>query len=415
MCCPSTPRTERRYQPFALIRAMRSRLFSEEDANAALRAIQIEQPNSKCSPDVVFYGSLADGVSQTLRRARITHGRILVCTGESSAQRLGFSETLVSEAGIECVFESGITQDPQISSAVKLAERLGSGNFQAVVALGGGSVIDFAKIATAFVDYRDDVEAAMLAGEGSIPSRSIPLVAIPTTAGTGSEGSPFAVLVNASNKRVFARARTLVPDFGVVSTDVLDSLPQNVVKEVGFDAFAHALEALWSRSASRASDEFAVLALGLFGNYLPAFWRDPSDRASASQIAIASSFAGLAFGQAYTTLCHALSFPISEKIGVSHGKACALTIAQVAELYGSYHTQAITRVAEEWGLNCEREIPAFINELKSAMDETERLSNYGITLSEVPVIAQGANLSMIGNSAVAITREDTLHVLQAAV
>lgn len=390
--------------------------FGEDRANQLVGQALMVAERKGIQPNVKFWITLDAGIRWAAESTDISSRKVFICTGLSSAKKLGFIDRVISALpAVDVEFIDGIPQDPPIASAAAFARKLSEAPNSAVIAVGGGSVIDFAKVATAFAGIDCDVELALRTGGNSIPRRNIPLIAVPTTAGTGSEGTPYAVLTNAAGRRVFAKSAALIPNCGVVATDLLSTLPQHVIREVGFDAFTHALEALWSKSASRFSDLMAREALALFGANLPAFASNPADRKLAASISIASSFAGLAFGDAYTVLCHALSFPISERTGVSHGKACALTIAEVADFYSSYHSDSLDWVASKWGLSSSRKIPGFIKSLKVQLRETDRLGTFGLSLADDYSLVDGANTSMIENSVIPVSNSEARRIIRAAV
>lgn len=368
------------------------------------------------STQIAFFSDLAVSVREALRAVNARAGKVCIVTGCSSAQKFGYAETVrAAAAGFDVNVFAGIPQDPPIEKVKELAKLLASEPYAAVIAIGGGSVIDFAKVATCFSGAGCSIEEAMREGEESVPKRRVPLIALPTTAGTGSEATPYAVLCDKNGHKVFSRSDSYLPDFGAICTDVLETLSPNVIQEVGFDAFAHALEALWSKQANDRSDAFAVRALRLFGESMVPFRNTPKDQALAAKMAVASSFAGLAFAEAYTSICHALSFPISDHTGLSHGHACALTIEQVAEFYSAHNSGAIETVTHAWGLQSTREIPMFINTLKQGMDMNSRLRDFGVTESDLEQIACQSDRSMTSNSALPISRTQLIEILRDAV
>ena len=271
----------------------------------------------------------------------------------------------------------------------------------AIVAVGGGAVIDLAKAAACYQgrNIPEDIETILERDHDRIPTRTLPLIAIPTTAGTGSEVTPYAVLTSRANRKLFAISRNLYPDVGVICSESYATVSRKTIAEVGMDAVAHALEALWAKKASPVSDALAIEALTRFDNCLVRYYRCPTDPALGYEVALGACFAGLAFAAAYTSLCHALSFPLSELLGLSHGKCCALTIAETAAFNSDYESGALQRLCRALRIESLADLPEYLHGLRTGLDDFDTLASVGFLSKSIPAIAMQARESMTENNA----------------
>jgi phosphonate metabolism-associated iron-containing alcohol dehydrogenase len=217
--------------------------------------------------------------------------------------------------------------------AIEDARRLTSGAAQVIVALGGGSVIDAAKgVAFLSPDAAPGTLRMRLTGDGAIaPSRVTPIIAVPTTAGTGSEVTSWATVWEAGTGRKFSLAHdTLYPEAALIDPAVLDSLPFEQSLIPALDALSHACEAIWNRRANPIADGLAELAIrdltaALSSSFTTSF-ADPDVR---FQVQVASLRAGLAFSSTRTALAHSMSYPMTGLWGVPHGLACSVTLPEL--------------------------------------------------------------------------------------
>ena len=202
-----------------------------------------------------------------------------------------------------------------------------------VVAFGGGSAIDSAKaLALALSPAGRGRTLEALIGEASaIPlDARLPLHALPTTAGTGSEVTPYATIWDHAERRKLSLAGPAVyPCSAFIDPELTDSLPPEVTLATGLDAINQAGESIWNRGMTPVSEALAHRALVAGFEALPRLMEEPGDRAARDAMAETSLLAGLAISQTRTSLCHAISYPLTAHFGVPHGLACAFTMPAV--------------------------------------------------------------------------------------
>ena len=196
-----------------------------------------------------------------------------------------------------------------------------------VVALGGGSVIDTAKlVAATLLDRRD---AQSLAGIGKVGSRSLPLVCIPTTSGTGSEATPVAIFTHPSTGiKLGVVDACLVPDVALLDPALTDGLPPLATAAAGMDALVHALEAFIGRTATPMARGLALEAARRIGPALPMACRDGGNRAARDSMLIGANLAGIAFANSSCCGVHALALPLGGRFHIVHGVATGCLAAE---------------------------------------------------------------------------------------
>lgn len=255
---------------------------------------------------------------------------------------------LLDEAGIACAVFDRVCIDPDITvveAAVELARQT---RCDSVIGLGGGSSLDAAKAVAArmawpspLVDY----------GRGQpVPAPIAPLVAIPTTAGTGSEATRVAVITDpVTQEKMALRGDALLPRLSILDPELLRTLPAHTAAECGADALTHAIEARVSRQATGWTNTLAVAAIGLIGAHLPRLVADRTDEEAASQMMIAANLAGQAFTHAGLGLVHSLAEPLGAFHHTSHGLSCALFLPVVMEFNQEAAAEGYAEVARALG------------------------------------------------------------------
>ncbi|VVE69582.1 alcohol dehydrogenase [Pandoraea anapnoica] len=210
------------------------------------------------------------------------------------------------------------------------------GQCEVIVALGGGSALDTAKLLMVAGD--DDRFATLVdaldAGGTFHPTRTKRLITIPTTAGTGSEVTPWATLWDrhVKRKKYSLHLSETWPEAAIVDPALTCSLPRSVTLQSGLDALSHALEAIWNVNANPVSDTFAVTAARDMMRVLPSLMTSPGDMTLRSQAALAALQAGMAFSNTKTALAHSISYDMTIRHGLPHGIACSFTLPTVMRL-----------------------------------------------------------------------------------
>lgn len=268
------------------------------------------------------------------RVASLIDGRSYGVVTYGDAYFSELSEKLAATAGAPVAIIDDVTPNPdfrflsEACDALREADRLP----EAIIALGGGSVLDAAKVAAVGEDGFDAVRRHLETNGSSatLPRQAIPIIAVPTTHGTGSEVTSWATVWDTDNAKKFSLARRdLYPTDAVIDPELMLGLPLDQTISTGLDALSHALESIWNVNANPVSANFAVHAARLVLDHLAALSRNLGDIGLRSRLAEASTLAGLAFSNTRTALAHSLSYPLTLRHGVPHGVACSFALADV--------------------------------------------------------------------------------------
>ncbi len=195
--------------------------------------------------------------------------------------------------------------------------------------IGGGSVMDTAKLIAAQLHNDQTVESILT--DGFVKRREVYLACIPTTSGTGSEVSPNAIFVNAAGNKVGVISPELVPDAAYIDPALTTSVPPSVTAATGIDALAHCLEAYTNKFAHPIIDLVALEGIRLIGGFLLRAYQNGSDMEARSNVALGSMYGGMCLGPVNTAAVHALAYPLSTEFHIPHGLSVALLLPYVME------------------------------------------------------------------------------------
>jgi phosphonate metabolism-associated iron-containing alcohol dehydrogenase len=266
---------------------------------------------------------------------KLLAGRKAVVVTFPEARRFGLVDRLQALLGdgLAGVIDA-VLPNPDVAELRALYEAFWSDAQQAevLVAVGGGSAIDTAKalmVGTQSGRF-DDLVAALAAGGPFVPARVKTLIAVPTTAGTGSEVTPWATIWDREAQRKHSlHLPETWPSIAIVDPELMLSLPASVTLQSGLDALSHALEAIWNVNANALSDTFAVAAVQQIFETLPLLMDKLGDLELRARMALAALQAGMAFSNTRTALAHSISYEMTLRYGLPHGIACSFPLPMV--------------------------------------------------------------------------------------
>ena len=223
-----------------------------------------------------------------------------------------------------------IEANPSVATVEKATEKFKESGADFIVAFGGGSPMDVAKAVGVVAKYGGSITE--YEGAHKVPGPIIPLIAIPTTAGTGSEVTAFSVITDHSRDyKLTVFSYELLPAYAILDAELITTAPASVAAACGIDAFIHAEEAYISTAASPFSDAMAEKAMALIGKNIRRFVANRGDKEAAESMMLRSLFSGIAFSFARLGNVHAMSHPVSAFFDVPHGVANAVLLPVVAE------------------------------------------------------------------------------------
>ena len=259
----------------------------------------------------------------------------------------------------KCFKFNDFSVNPKLNEIVKGIELYKNNECDLVIAIGGGSVIDVAK-AINILSANDDNPDDYVTGKKCISTKGAPLIAIPTTAGSGSEATHFAVVYIDKTKYSLAHEHIL-PDYAIIDYSLTLSLPQKITAETGMDALSQAIEAYWSVNSTDESKQYATKAIRLIlGNLEDAVLNNTND--SKNAMALAAHLSGKAINISKTTACHAISYPITSYFNIPHGHAVGLTIPSMIVFNSNVNE---SNVLDKRGLSY---VQKMMNELINILD-----------------------------------------------
>jgi alcohol dehydrogenase class IV len=281
--------------------------------------------------------------------------RPLIVTGNALERSGALADIVLSlqNAGLAPVVHKGVPPEPDLVATQQAIDKATAENCDSIIAIGGGSALDVGKCAVLSGDIRD-----YFSGKVPVPETSPrKILAVPTTAGTGSEATWVSVLVDkASNKKTSIRGGALMPATALLDASLTLSCPPTVTAHSGMDALVQALESYTSRGANPYTQALAGESLRMIASSLHAAYVDPDNQEAREQMLLGSYMAGIALNTSRLGLVHGLAHPIGAITGLPHGLLCAVLLPSVmkfnqcgayADLLGGTSVRDAIMVIEE--------------------------------------------------------------------
>ncbi|MBV6823207.1 iron-containing alcohol dehydrogenase PsrA [Pseudomonas sp. PD9R] len=316
--------------------------------------------------------------------AAITENQKVALVTFPEARALGLVDRIQDLLGDRLVYViEDVQPNPDVAQLRGTYERFWqeAGECHAVIAVGGGSAIDTAKALIVGTESGrfDELLALLASAKPFVPARSKLLIAAPTTAGTGSEVTPWATIWDAaSHKKYSLHLDCTWPKVAIIDPQLMLTVPDSVTVSTGLDALSHALESVWNINANPISDTFAISAIADILECLPLLRRDLSNQELRSRMALAALKAGLAFSNTKTALAHSISYEMTLHYGLPHGIACSFTLPLVLGLAWG-HDEARDRTLQRIFGNDLHKAQGQLREFLHSLDVKTEFADYGLT------------------------------------
>ncbi len=293
-----------------------------------------------------------------------------------------------------------------------------------VIAVGGGSAIDIAK-AINVLSCQDHAPQQIIRGDEKIVNSGKYFVAIPTTSGTGSEATRYAVVYIDKTKYSLAHQLYTFPDVAIVDPNLTISLPAKITASTGMDAFGHSIESFWSVSSTDQAKDYAREAILLITNNLATAVKNSSNKRARMAMSKASNLAGKAIEITRTTACHAISYPFTSYFQVPHGHAVALTLSSILEFNSkvteddvlhpkgaTYVRETIQELVTILGTQSVEDAKRYLNNFLDGVGLTRNLQKLGVKSEEDidTIIQNGFNPDRVKNNPRLLTK-DSLRII----
>jgi alcohol dehydrogenase class IV len=337
-------------------------------------------------PEIISGNPALEALDKFLVRKQVQ--RVIIITGPRVRLIPGFQKILGAASGKnrEVKIYDRTQEDPSFENVAEASHFANVFAAQAVIGIGGGSVLDTAKIVAATIT--NDIPISAMIGSDWIPAAAAPLVCFPTTAGTGSEVTNVAVLTDMSDgiKKAIVSNR-LVPLFAGLLPELTISLPPGTTAATGMDALCHASEAFLSKRHNDYSDALALAALPLIAKNLPEVIRDPQNLEAREAMLRASLLAGLAFNNSSVTAIHAFAYPLGGHFHVAHGLANSLLFGAVMRHNYSAEPVRFAELARVFSGKADGNFIADVEALRENLPIAQRLRDLDIPESAVEEMA----------------------------
>jgi phosphonate metabolism-associated iron-containing alcohol dehydrogenase len=259
-------------------------------------------------------------------------------------------ETQARKAGLKnpILVLDGVTANPELDFLDRITTALRGENITGIIALGGGSVLDTAKIFSVTLpsDLESPLYMVLRYGRSHKWKRHIPVIAVPTTAGTGAEVTPFATVWDSRNKKKHSVSGEMVyPVHALLDPELTLTLPSKETLYTGLDAISHALESLWNKNRTPISEALALKALALANKALPVVTNQIDNAYYREMMQQAALMSGLAISRTRTAIAHAISYPVTMHFGVPHGLACSFALPKIIEHYIPNEKNGVVKLA----------------------------------------------------------------------
>ncbi|AGK95965.1 iron-containing alcohol dehydrogenase family protein [Clostridium pasteurianum] len=336
---------------------------------------------------------------------------LLVC-GPSFAENGAAEKILDYSKGLITKIFSNIVPNPTVDNVDNCADVIRKNNIGFVLALGGGSPIDCAKAAASLCKTEDSI-VLYHNQEKKFGKEHIPLIAVPTTSGTGSEVTAVSVLTNPHiGRKAPLASENFYPEYAIVDPTLTLTVPKQITASTGLDVLSHALEGFWSKDHQPICDALALHAASLVFKYLEKAYINGEDIEAREKMSEASLIAGLAFGLPKTTGSHACSFPLTNIYKLPHGEACAFTLDYFTRINAEAEDGRVNDFAKQLGFKDANDMADRIKELKFSMNMKVSLQDAGIRDEEVETLAELSIHPNLLNNPVKMEKKDLIEMFR---
>ncbi len=302
------------------------------------------------TPSILFGMDTINQIGQEARK--LGAGRVLMVTGPR-VKAAGILEKALSflkgdSISVEVAVEDRDTPEPATTVVEEVAEIARKGNFDVITGLGGGSILDVAKMASALLT--NPGKTADYFGKEKVPKRGKPTIIIPTTAGTGAEVTKHAIFLDReSNVKKAVASSNLLPDVAIVDPMLTISCPPPVTASAGIDAFLHAAEPFLSKMANPITDAMALEAISITSRWLGPAFADGQDLDARYYMSLGSVMSGIVLNNSGTSLVHAMAYPVGGEYHTPHGVTLSALVVACFDYIRVSKQEKMVRLARAMG------------------------------------------------------------------
>lgn len=328
--------------------------------------------------------------------------RVLLVTDESLikcnvAQKVS---EILARANIKFRLFADIKPNPTVENVKEGMKALKSAHADLIVAVGGGSVIDTAKAMAVIATNREHKDVVSLNGAVNTKNKCLPIIALPTTAGTAAEVTINYVITDTKNhKKMVCVDPNDIPQVAIIDAELMESMPKSITASTGMDALTHAIECMITKATNPMSDMFAYQAIKDIYKYLPIAVKDGKNKEAREKMAQAQYIAGMGFSNVGLGIVHSMAHPLGGRFDIAHGLANAMLLPTVMKFNLESPSKPKFRlIAEAMGIDTKgltddeaghKAIKA-VEKLKKTIGIPEKLSELGIKEEDLDVLSEDA-------------------------
>lgn len=357
------------------------------------RSYQLQIPGQVCAGQ----GSIAQ-LSAWVSEAGCPPVTLLTDRGVQASGTAGRVAELLQKAGAEVMVVDDVPTEPEDNQVLAIYSRVKAWKTGMLVAVGGGSVMDTAKMVAVLLqnpEYQQNLTAKEL-----IRAPGIPTVMVPTSAGTGSEATPNSIVVIPEKKlKVGVVHPAFLPQRVILDPELTRTLPPAVTAATGLDAFCHCIETFISKKSNPFCEVFSLKGLSLISRYLRRAYYDGNDLEAREGMLLAAFYGGVAISTSSTVAVHALSYPLGGSYRIAHGVSNAILLPYVMEYNLDAILPQIPPIARAMGLSVDgktseqlgEEVMEEIYRLVRELSIPSSLTPYGISSNDLEFLTQAAS------------------------
>lgn len=316
----------------------------------------------------------------------VTYGKkALIVTGTGSTKKSGLLDRVIGyliEAGLEYVVFDQVSQNPLTTTAEEGDKIARSEGCDVVIGLGGGSIMDCAKGIAFLAKNTGDISDYIY---GKLKSEeALPIILVPTTCGTGSEGNGFAVLTNPDNgDKKSLRCNAIIAKASIIDSELMETMPKSILASVGFDALCHCMEAYISKTGQPITELLSLQGIKLIGENLISLYKGSTSPEAWDAVTWASTIGGMVINNAGVTLPHGMEHPASGLRDIVHGKGLAALTPVIMEESIEGNPEKFEAISKCLGGKDEKDCVEKVREILAALNLTTTLSEQGIREEDV--------------------------------
>lgn len=372
---------------------------------------------------ILFGPGAAEKIGAEAQLLKAKKVMIITDSGVIQAGLLEVIEKSLQAAGLSSVIFDGVEPDPRIEVVEKSVQKAKKEEIDLIIGFGGGSSLDIAKVTSIFLTNPASIDRFF--GIDLVPNPGIPVILVPTTAGTGSEVTPIAILSDTKEKlKKGIVSAYLFPEVAIVDPTLTIGLPPSVTAFTGMDALTHAIESFYSINATDLSDLLAYRAMELLSKNIRIAFAHGENLAARSNVMEGSLLAGIAFANAGVGAVHAFAYPLGGEFHLPHGLTNTLMLPYVMRYNILGCPEKFARMAKAFGekvenlsdLDAAEVAVKFVEHLSDDIRVPRRLREVKVPESAIPGLAEAAMkvTRLLANNPRKITLEDALTIYKSA-